>query len=134
MLILAIVTVILAIISLGLGRFSIAAPQVIGMMIDKFLPFVHVEQAWTTQQAALFFGVRLPRIVLVLMVGASLSLAGATFQGVFQNPLVSPDLLGASQGAAFGACLAILFLAGPTLLHLLVLFASLWHRSLSCLP
>lgn len=56
MLILAIVTVILAIISLGLGRFSIAAPQVIGMMFDKFLPFVHVEQAWTTQQAALFLG------------------------------------------------------------------------------
>lgn len=43
------------------------------------------------------------------MVGCSLSSAGAAFQGIFQNPLVSPDFLGASQGAAFGACLAILY-------------------------
>lgn len=52
--------------------------------------------------------IRLPRIALSCLVGCSLSTAGAAYQGVFQNPMASPDLLGASSGAAFGAALAIL--------------------------
>ena len=67
-----------------------------------------LDQTWTDQQATLFFNVRLPRILLALMVGCCLSVAGAAYQGTFQNPLVSPDILGASQGAAFGAAVAIL--------------------------
>ena len=51
---------------------------------------------------------RLPRILLALLVGCCLAAAGAAFQGTFQNPLVSPDILGASQGAALGAAVAIL--------------------------
>jgi len=54
------------------------------------------------------FHIRLPRIVVVLLVGGALSIAGASYQGMFKNPLVSPDLLGASAGASFGACLAML--------------------------
>lgn len=54
------------------------------------------------------FNIRLPRIALVLLVGAALSMAGGAFQGMFKNPLVSPDLLGASAGASLGACLAML--------------------------
>lgn len=50
---------------------------------------------------------RLPRIILAFLVGASLSVAGACFQGIFRNPLVSPDILGLSSGAAFGAALAV---------------------------
>ncbi|WP_255409490.1 iron chelate uptake ABC transporter family permease subunit [Gordonibacter sp. Marseille-P4307] len=50
----------------------------------------------------------LTRILLALMVGCCLSIAGAAYQGAFQNPLVFPDILGASQGAAFGAAMAIL--------------------------
>lgn len=57
---------------------------------------------------ALFFNHRLPRIILACIVGASLSCAGATYQGVFKNPMASPDILGASSGAAFGAAIAIL--------------------------
>ena len=52
--------------------------------------------------------IRLPRILAAMLVGASLSLAGASFQGLFRNPLVSPDILGVSSGAGFGAALAIL--------------------------
>ncbi len=52
--------------------------------------------------------VRLPRIIVCLFVGAALSVAGAAYQGVFQNPMASQDVLGASSGAAFGAALAIL--------------------------
>ena len=52
--------------------------------------------------------VRLPRICAALLVGAALSIAGAVYQGLFKNPMVSPDMLGASSGAGFGAALAIL--------------------------
>ena len=57
---------------------------------------------------AALFHIRLPRIVVVFLVGGALSMAGASYQGMFKNPLVSPDLLGASAGASFGACLAML--------------------------
>ena len=52
--------------------------------------------------------IRLPRIVMACLVGCSLSSAGVSFQSVFQNPMASPDILGASSGACFGAALAIL--------------------------
>ena len=52
--------------------------------------------------------IRLPRILMACLVGCSLSAAGAAFQSVFQNPMASPDILGASSGACFGAALAIL--------------------------
>jgi iron complex transport system permease protein len=61
-----------------------------------------------TAQAVLF-EIRGPRIVAAFAVGASLASAGATFQNLFRNPLVSPDILGVSSGAALGALLAFLF-------------------------
>ncbi|MBQ6453690.1 MAG: iron ABC transporter permease [Coriobacteriales bacterium] len=54
------------------------------------------------------FNIRLPRILVVMAVGAALSVAGASYQGMFKNPLTSPDLLGASAGASLGACIALL--------------------------
>lgn len=56
--------------------------------------------------------VRAPRVVAAVGVGAALSVAGAAFQGLFRNPLVSPDILGASAGAALGAVLGIYFSFG----------------------
>ena len=53
-------------------------------------------------------GLRVPRLLASILVGASLSVAGAAYQGIFQNPLVSPDFLGVSSGACVGAALAIL--------------------------
>ena len=60
------------------------------------------------------FGVRLPRIGAALLVGAALAAAGATYQNLFRNPLVSPDILGVSAGAGLGAVLGI-FLSLPVL-------------------
>ncbi len=91
--------------SLMMGRYPIDPLQAMAMLVDLVIPLDHT---WTDQQATLFFNVRLPRILLALMVGCCLSVAGAAYQGTFQNPLVSPDILGASQGAAFGAACAIL--------------------------
>ena len=62
------------------------------------------------------YNIRIPRILIACMVGAALSMAGAAYQGVFQNAMASPDVLGASSGAAFGAALAILLGAGTGLI------------------
>ncbi len=56
---------------------------------------------------AVIFNIRGPRVVAALLCGAALSVAGAAFQGLFRNPLVSPDILGASSGAALGAVTGI---------------------------
>lgn len=61
------------------------------------------------------WSVRLPRMLMAAMVGAALSASGAVLQGIFRNPLVSPDILGVSSGASFGAGLAILLLGTSTL-------------------
>jgi iron complex transport system permease protein len=61
------------------------------------------------QAATIFWSIRLPRILSAALIGASLSVAGSVYQGIFRNPLVSPDILGVSSGASFGAALAILF-------------------------
>lgn len=107
-LVLAIITVTIAAVSLVLGRYPIAPLDAVAMLLNK-LPFVAIDPTCSNQDETIFFNVRLPRILLALMVGCCLATAGAAFQGTFQNPLVSPDILGASQGAAFGAALAILF-------------------------
>ncbi len=63
----------------------------------------------------LVLSLRLPRILAALMLGASLAAAGNVFQMVFSNPIVGPGILGVSQGAAFGAALAILMLSNSPL-------------------
>ena len=65
------------------------------------------------------YRVRLPRLLACIFAGAGLSVSGAAYQGVFKNPMVSPDLLGASSGAAFGACCAILCSATLAVTHLI---------------
>lgn len=73
------------------------------------LPLIDVEQTLTGQQAAVLWQIRLPRTVLAALVGASLAMAGAGYQGVFRNPLADPYLLGVSAGAGLGAVLALGF-------------------------
>ena len=64
------------------------------------------------------YQVRLPRLLSCVFAGAALSVSGAAYQGVFRNPMVSPDLLGASSGAALGSCIAILCSFPAVLMHL----------------
>lgn len=102
---LALIVVSASVASFLLGRYPIEPHEVVSLLASRIVP---VEQFWTDQQATIFFNVRLPRVILALLVGCCLSAAGAAYQGTFQNPLVSPDILGASQGAALGAAIAIL--------------------------
>ncbi|PIE54924.1 MAG: ABC transporter permease [Dethiosulfovibrio peptidovorans] len=75
--------------------------------------------------SAIFFRIRVPRILAGLMVGASLASSGAAFQGLFRNPLASPGLLGASSGAAFGAALGIFLTLGTGTIELASFFGGL---------
>ncbi|WP_040976196.1 FecCD family ABC transporter permease [Necropsobacter massiliensis] len=61
------------------------------------------------QAAVVLWNIRLPRILTAVFVGAALSVSGATYQGMFRNPLVSPDILGVTAGAGLGAVIAIYY-------------------------
>ena len=96
-------------VSFMIGRYPLSPVEVIMAILAKFFPFIHVSAAAST----VVWDIRLPRIMAALLVGAALSVAGASFQGTFKNPLVSPDILGVSAGAGFGAAIAILIIGIP---------------------
>lgn len=108
--------VLMAVLSFALGRYPISPRELIGILFSRFLP---VEPFWTERMETVFFNVRAPRIVLSMLVGCSLSAAGCAYQGIFQNPMASPDVLGATKGSAFGASLAIILGLGSRVTMLL---------------
>ncbi len=110
-----------ALISLLLGRLNVPIAEAVKILINR-LPFVSIEKTWTDNMENAVINIRLPRIALACMVGCCLSAAGGAYQGVFKNPMASPDILGASSGAAFGAALAIL-LGAPGYMVTLSAFA-----------
>lgn len=92
-------------ISFNVGRYAVSIDQVVKIL---FKDIFHFEKTWEDVYETIVWNVRMPRIIAALLVGASLSVAGATYQGLFRNPMVSPDILGASAGASVGACLMML--------------------------
>ncbi len=103
--VLAVLTALAAIAALGIGRYGIPFGRVIAILLS---PLAAPESPVTEVEATVVFTVRLPRILLALLAGAGLALSGAALQGVFRNPLVGPQIIGVSSGAAFGGVLAIL--------------------------
>ena len=91
--------------SLFIGRFDVEPAQVHRVLASLVWP---VEADWPASVQAILLQIRLPRAVLALAVGAGLAISGAAYQGLFRNPLVSPDVLGATAAAGFGAALALL--------------------------
>jgi len=71
-----------------------------------------VSSSLSATEESILWEIRMPRVILAALVGGMLSLAGATYQGVFRNPLVDPYLLGVAAGAGLGATLAIAYLPG----------------------
>jgi iron complex transport system permease protein len=78
------------------------------------LPGINLRSGLSVQESNILFAIRLPRVVLGGLVGATLALAGGAYQGVFRNPLADPYLLGAAAGAGVGATLAIISTTGTT--------------------
>lgn len=92
--------------SFTLGRYRVPLKELLGILGSKL--GLNIQPFWTGQMETAVWNIRLPRVLLSVLVGGCLSAAGASYQGVFQNPMASPDILGASAGAGFGAALAIL--------------------------
>jgi iron complex transport system permease protein len=92
-------------VSLCIGRYGIPLDDLIRVFATKagLMTYVYPDTLDT-----ILFQIRLPRVIAAMLVGAALSIAGASYQGMFRNPMVSPDILGASAGAGFGAAVGIL--------------------------
>jgi iron complex transport system permease protein len=103
------VLIIGVLIAFTVGRYPIALSDLFSVLLAKLsgrppdVPLIVHNVIWQ---------VRGPRVVAAALVGAALAVAGTAFQGLFRNPLVSPDILGASSGAALGAVLGIFFSLG----------------------
>ena len=95
---------ITALICLGIGRYSLSPLQILQSFGDALMG-----KAGDVMAKTVIFKVRLPRIILALAAGAGLACSGAAFQGLFSNPLATPDTLGVASGASFGAVLAMMF-------------------------
>lgn len=91
--------------ALCIGQYEVSIGNVVSILLNRLFG---VSGNWTDTMYRVVMYSRLPRIIAAIAVGASLALAGASYQGVFRNPLVSPDLLGVSNGACVGAALSIL--------------------------
>ena len=100
---LTILPILTALICLGIGRYSLTISQSVEVLLSPITGNDVEPFAYST-----IFMIRLPRIILAAFVGSGLSCAGTAFQGLFSNPLATPDTLGVGSGAAFGAVLAML--------------------------
>lgn len=110
LLILALFIVIL--LGIGYGGVKIMPGQIILMLLHK-LPIIkdYITPGWSETYETILIVLRLPRVLLAGLVGAGLALAGATFQGLFRNPMADPFVIGVSSGAALGAVCAMLLLS-----------------------
>ena len=95
--------------SVLLGRFSVTPKELFRLLLSRL---TETEPGWRDGAENVVFQIRLPRVAAAALIGAALAVAGVSYQGMFRNPMVSPDILGASTGAGFGAALAILLGAG----------------------
>lgn len=90
--------------SFALGRYPIPPWTLIRVLLSRFFS---IPQDWSSQVETVIFQIRLPRVLMAACIGAGLTCAGCAYQGIFRNPLVSPDVLGVSSGAGFGAALGL---------------------------
>ena len=103
--VLGIVTVVVAVAALGIGRYWLSPVQIIKVLLQQI---TGLNYGIDKNAVAVVMRIRLPRILASLLLGAGLALSGQTFQMIFRNPLVSPDVLGTSTAASFGASLSLL--------------------------
>jgi len=96
-----------AFVTLMLGTYEISIADVVQIVAANILgrDQASLNKVYNT----VVWEIRLPRILVVILVGFALATAGAVYQGTFRNPLVEPFILGVSSGASFGASLGILF-------------------------
>jgi len=107
---LAALLIIIIFISLFIGNYKISMQSYIHIFTHIILRIN--SQIIESLDWSVFYYIRLPRIMAVIIVGASLSITGAAYQNIFRNPLVSPDILGVSAGAGLGVAVGLLYTNG----------------------
>lgn len=108
------VLAVVAGVAISFGAVSLDLSAIGRSILDR-LPFVEVDSGLDERQEAILWAIRLPRVVLGGLVGATLALAGGAYQGSFRNPLADPYLLGVAAGAGLGATIAIAYLSASPL-------------------
>jgi len=104
---LAAALVVVIAVATSIGSVKIPLSTTFRILLDR-LPLVDIHQTWPSSIATIILEIRLPRVILAGLVGAALSIAGATYQGLFRNPLADPYLIGVAQGASVGAIIGFL--------------------------
>lgn len=108
----------LFVVSLGVGRTNIPPATVLAILGNQLFGSSGSLGSFDAGQVTIVINIRLPRICAAMLVGSALAVAGAAYQGLFKNPMVSPDILGASAGASFGAALSLLLSANNRVVQL----------------
>jgi iron complex transport system permease protein len=97
-----------ALVGLLVGPVDLGVTAIVRAALSH-VPLLHVHSSLSESDSAILWQLRAPRVVLGVLVGGMLALAGASYQGVFRNPLADPYLLGIAAGAGLGATLAIVY-------------------------
>ena len=104
---LAAALIVVAVVATTLGSVRIPLATTFQVFVAH-LPFVNVVPSWPSGTETILLDIRLPRVIMAGLVGAALGVAGATYQGLFRNPLADPYLIGVAQGASLGAVIGFL--------------------------
>lgn len=99
--------VVFFLISMTFGQYGLTLQEVVQTIGHYF--FGITPDGYQDVNEKVIINIRFPRVIAAIVIGGALATAGASYQGLFRNPMVSPDLLGASSGAAFGAAITLLF-------------------------
>ena len=105
----------MVLVSTSIGPADLSLATVAGVLLSH-VPLVHFHSSASPIDQAIVWQVRLPRVILGGIVGSMLAAGGASYQGVFRNPLADPYLLGVAAGAGLGATIVIVANAGSTTL------------------
>ncbi|HEY77845.1 MAG TPA: iron chelate uptake ABC transporter family permease subunit, partial [Dehalococcoidia bacterium] len=104
---LSVALVAIVLLATSVGSVHIPILTTFSVLVAK-LPLVDIAQTWQGTVETIVLEIRLPRVILAGLVGAALATAGATYQGLFRNPLADPYLIGVAQGASLGAVIGFL--------------------------
>ena len=104
-LLLVFILILSCLVALSIGRFDVPFSHVAGILLSKIIA---IEPWWSDVESRVIELIRMPRILLAGIAGAGLAISGVALQGIFRNPLVGPQIIGVSSGAAFGGAFAIL--------------------------
>ena len=114
--------VVVFIISMLVGRYPIHPGELWALISAKISGSTGIVDEVTEM---VFWELRLPRMAAAILIGAALSVSGASYQGILRNPMVAPDILGASSGASFGAALGILFECNAVMIQVMAFVGGL---------